>query len=99
MDANTYFANQHQDNQSEAAQWHDRANWIAQQEMADPNSDFYPWTSDRVSEALNEAPSSAIERMVKNHGNDRELATVVREIVLGYWLETATEHFENQPRD
>jgi hypothetical protein len=99
MDANTYYLNQHMDAVNEYDSWQDRAEWIAKQEMDDPMSNFYPWTSDRISEAMNEAPQSALERMVASHGNDRALATVVREIVLGYWLETATEHFLSQPRD
>jgi hypothetical protein len=96
MDANTYYLNQHMGQIDDRAQRRDNAEWIAKQEMDDPKSNFYPWTSDRISEAFNEAPSSALERLAANHGNDRELATVVREIVLGYWLETATDHFYNQ---
>jgi len=99
MDANTYYLNQHMDAVTEADSWQDRAEWIAQQEMQDPESDFYPWTPSRINEAFIEAPLSALARITDCHGDDRALATVVREIVLGYWLETATDHFANQPKD
>ena len=93
MDANTYYLNQRMDDIDESAQWHDRATSIAHMELEDPNSSFYPWSVSNIEEALNEAPGSALARIAACHGNDRELATVVREIVLAYWLETATEHF------
>jgi len=93
MDANTYYLNQHMDAISDADQRIERATWIAQQEMEDTQSDFYPWTPDRIYEAMTEAPDAALARMAAAHGNDRELATIVREIVLAYWLESATQHF------
>jgi hypothetical protein len=96
MDANTYYLNQYMGEIDEQSRRRDDAESIAHQEMNDRNSDFYPWTPDRISEAFNEAPSAALERLAANHGNDRELATVVREIVLAYWLETATNHFYNK---
>lgn len=94
--ANTYYLNQYMGELDDRAQRRENAEWIASQEMADPSSEFYPWTPDRISEAFNEAPSAALERVAANHGNDRELATVVREIVLAYWLESATDHFYNK---
>jgi hypothetical protein len=95
-DANTYYLNQHMGDIDADAQRRDNAQWIATQEMADPKSDFYPWTPSRITDAFNEAPSKDLQRMAAAHGNDRELAVIVREIVLGYWLETATEHFYDQ---
>jgi hypothetical protein len=96
MDANTYYLNQHMGELDDRAQRRENAEWIATQEMADPTSDFYPWTPDRITEAFNEAPSAALERVAANHGDDRELAKVVREIVLAYWLETATDFYEEK---
>jgi hypothetical protein len=93
MDANTYYLNKHLSDIDESAQCHDRAQSIARMEMDDPQSKFYPWSPANISEAFNEAPLSALNRVTAAHGNDRELATVVREIVLGYWFETATDHF------
>jgi hypothetical protein len=93
MDANTYYLNQYMGEVDERAQRYENAQWIAQQEMEDPKSEFYPWNTANISEALTEAPNSAFERLAVNHGNDHELATIVREIVLAYWLESATEHF------
>jgi hypothetical protein len=91
--ANTYYLNQHMGEIDEAAQRRENAEWIAKQEMDDPTSDFYPWTSDRITEAFNEAPNAALVRLASKHGNDYELAKAVREIVLAYWFESAVEHF------
>ena len=96
MDANTYYLNQHMDDVDNRQRNYEHAAWIAQQDMEDPKSDFYPWTPDRIYEAMTEAPDAALARMAAAHGNDKELATIVREIVLAYWLETATEHFYNE---
>lgn len=95
-DANTYYLNQHMGDIDSRAKRRDDAEWIAKQEMDDPKSDFYPWTPDRITEAFNEASAKDLERMAAAHGNDRELSTVVREIVLAYWLETATDFYEEK---
>jgi hypothetical protein len=89
MDANTYYLNQHMDTFKEEV----CVKSFAQEQIENPDSDFYPWTPERVHEALSESPDIGLARIVEGHYDDRKLAMAVREIVLRYWLDSATEHF------
>jgi hypothetical protein len=92
MDANTYYLNQYLDEQEAAVRRYENSREaVAQALIENPQSKFYPWTEDNVFEALGEAPASVFSGMAKAHGNDKELANIVREAVVGYWYETALE--------
>jgi hypothetical protein len=93
MDANEYYLDRFMGEVTGRAQRLDDAQWIAKQEMDDPKSDFYPWTEARMMEALNEAKIKDLEWMASLHADDKKLAGALREIVLSYWFETATNYF------
>lgn len=93
MDANTYYANRYLDEQEAAVRRYENSREaLAQTLIEDPNSKFYPWHPPRIWEALNEASVDVCYQMAKAHGNDKELANIVREAVVGYWYETALEN-------
>lgn len=93
MDANEYYLDRYMGEVSGRIESWEHAQRLAKKEMDDPKSDFYPWTQDRMMEALNEAKIKDLEWMASLHADDKKLAGALREIVLSYWLETAANYF------
>lgn len=93
IDANTYYLNEHMSETTRMLEKENRARYLASRDMHHIKSDFYPWTADRMMEALNEASVPDLEDMASAHADDKKLANSIREIVLAYWLQKATEYF------
>jgi predicted trehalose synthase len=92
-DANEYYLDRYMGEMSGRIESLEDAQYKAQKEISNTKSDFYPWTADHMMEALNEAKIKDLEWMASFHGDDKKLANAVREIVLAYWLESATNYY------
>jgi hypothetical protein len=91
MDANVYYLEQHLQDQDDWAAAQNHAEEMAQQEIEDPTSKFYPWTVKNVDEALTEIKSRELQRIINTYHDDKALARVIREVVVGYWFDNALE--------
>ena len=91
MDANVYFLEQHLQSQEDIISAQNHAEEMAQQEIEDPTSKFYPWSAKNVYEALNEIRDREVQRIVNTYHDDKALARVIREVVIGYWFDNALE--------
>lgn len=91
MDANTYYANQHLQEQDDLDAAQAYAEELAQAEIEDVNGKYYPWHIKNIYEALNEIREEEIVRIAKHYADDKELSKVIREVVVGYWFDQAVE--------
>lgn len=95
-DANDYFLRQQQRLDEEQADLDEQARDIAER-LVRPGAEFYPWTADRLLEALSEVPRRDAERMAalaEAPGDESaaELGRAVRDAVLDYWTDVAVGH-------
>jgi hypothetical protein len=94
MDANSYYLNEYMNAHDAWAEWQSECEELAQAEVEDTKSEYYPWTPKNVWEALSELPNEMYERIVEAREDDKALAMVVREAVAGYWYQLALNKIE-----
>lgn len=71
---------------------------IAQLEIENKNSKYWPWSWRGIQEAFCEIDIKELDRMARCYGDDAELAKVVREIVVGYWFNYAKDRLRYERR-
>lgn len=99
IDANTYFLNQHMDRRDAAYRRAEKIDEMAQQLLEDKAGDYYPWSRLAVAEAFMEIGTKELERIVACRHDDKQLATAIREVVIGYWLDLAKDYAEKHIGD
>ena len=100
MDANTYYLNQYLGEIEARDRWQTKAQEYAQEQVEDERGAYYPWTEANVYEALGEISSADIKRIVAAKNDDKELAQLMREILVGYWFNYCEEKFlDSDPID
>jgi hypothetical protein len=100
MDANTYYLNQHLAEVERQERHHEWASQKAQEYVEEANGYYSPWLPDNIAEALAEVEPPECARLAAAYADDKELAKVVREIVVGYWYNMAFDNvFDSSPED
>ena len=94
MDANTYYLNQHMDDLDRLAEQEEQIDEAAAEFVNDPQSEYWPWTVERVQEAMSE--SRHTQKLIDARGDDAKLAAMTRKIVVDYWMNEARIYVERK---
>lgn len=98
-DANEYYLQQHLE---ETERLMSRAEWIDEMALGmiqDESCEFWPWTVERIKEAICEAPDHEIQRLIDALSDLSLLGQELQNVVDFYWVDRASDYLEKNLDD